>query len=169
LFLSLLSPTVSLTFFFFYFFFFQSKSYKKHHEQRVPDAGDRKGREEGLRLPPVSFFLSFFFLRKRETTLSLRLFFSSSSAHALSLFFFLPPSNLSSYGPLGEVLPYLLRRALENSQMLSGGGGGGEEVEKGSRSENGSGKAAKQPLSELDAVRKELKARAVGVFLPRDK
>jgi hypothetical protein len=117
----------------------------------------------------VSFFLSFFFLRKRETTLSLRLFFSSSSAHALSLFFFLPPSNLSSYGPLGEVLPYLLRRALENSQMLSGGGGGGEEVEKGSRSENGSGKAAKQPLSELDAVRKELKARAVGVFLPRDK
>lgn len=53
------------------------------------------------------------------------------------------------FGPLGEVLPYLLRRALENSQMLSGG-------EKG------------KP-TELDAVRRELKARAVGVFLPRDK
>ena len=74
---------------------------------------------------------------------------------------------MNSYGPLGEVLPYLLRRALENSQMLSspassspGGGGGG--VGEGDE-------AGEKPASELDAVRRELKARAVAVFFPRDK
>ena len=93
----------------------------------------------------------------------------------LSFFFF----QKYSYGPLGEVLPYLLRRALENSQMLSssssssssssgGGVGSGGEGGGGQGDEAGK-KKMKEPASELDAVRRELKARAVAVFFPRDK
>ena len=66
------------------------------------------------------------------------------------------------YGPLAEVLPYLLRRALENSQMLSSGSGG-----KSGGGDEGEGK--KQQPSELDAVRGELKARAVAIFFRRDR
>lgn len=57
------------------------------------------------------------------------------------------------------MLPYLLRRALENSQMLSGGGRKRENREEGKKEEQ----------SELDAVRGELKARLVAVFFPRDR
>lgn len=104
----------------------------------------------------------FFFvvLRKKRRAKKTRLSLPPPSPpHAFPPLLPLPSSSFHSYGPLGEVLPYLLRRALENSQMLSAS----------SSSSSSGGEAGKKPSSELDAVRRELKARAVAVFFPRDK